>query len=57
MSNEDYYLLGVSGAIEDVLESLCPEMDNESRGDIAFEITAHLDKNHMLTGGYRRGSY
>jgi hypothetical protein len=57
MSNEDVYVYDAMAAISDVLKSLAPSMDEEVRGDLAAEIAFHLDKHHMLLGGYRRGSY
>ena len=57
MSNEDYYLMDAAAAIRDVLEELMPELEEEARGDVAFEIASHLDRSHMFIKGYRRGSY
>ena len=57
MGNEDYYVSEAMAAIRDVLDRLLPEIDEESRGDVAAEIAFHLDHSHMLIGGYRRGSY
>jgi len=57
MSNEDYYVTDAMAAIGDVLKRLCPEMDEDSQGNLAAEIAFHLDKFRMLLGGYRRGSY
>ena len=56
MSNEDAYLYDAAAAISDVLERLM-DWDEETTGDVAFEIASHLDHSHMLLGGYRRGSY
>lgn len=57
MSNNDAYLYDAAAAIGDVLVKILPELDEDERGDVAFEIAGHLDKSKMLLGGYTRGSY
>lgn len=57
MSNEDYYVQEAFNAVADVMDRLLPEVPEDVRHDVAYEIAAPLDTSMMLRGGYRKGSY